>query len=588
MLMAISCNDILDKNPLDSLTPEQAFETEANLKMYSNSLYELTSTLPTGPFIFGQPSHTGIQKFPFVTDNMSDLTFNVMFVEEYFSPGAFKSIDNPFWEWGDLRRINYFIENYKNSPVPDNIKNHYAGVAHWFRAKFYFDKVKLFGDVPWYGKTLSSTDEDLYKKRDPRTLVMDSVLADLNFAIKNLSPQKDNTSTTITKWVALGLKSRICLFEGTFRKYHPELGLENTATLWLEQAAEAAKEIMDSGMYSLYSTSNINTDYHSLFTSADALSKEVMLASAYSETLNILHSATSNYSDQGGRYMTSLLKRFVNTYLNIDGSRFTDIQGYDTIFFTNEVKKRDLRLTQTIRTPSYIRTDGSNPAPYGANSLTLYHPIKFSSNNPYYDTRGDESDIPLMRYAEVLLNYAEAKAELGNFTESDWNNTIGLLRKRAGITNTTMPTTIDTYLQNNFYKDVNSIAILEIRRERAIELILERFRFDDLVRWKEARNLEKEYDGIYVPALDQLYDLTGDGKPDVSFVYKKPANVVQGVYYFIIDNKQNILSEGSKGRLILKAELKKEFPDYKYFWPIPYLQLQLNPNLVQNEGWDHP
>jgi len=591
MILALtsSCDDILDKTPQDALTVEQAFVTEQNLLMYINSLYEMRCTFPPASAIYGSPETSGYYRMLWVGENVTDLTSNGSFVEDYISPGFFTSNMEDYWTWDELRKINYFLDNYKRSEAPENIKNHYAGIARWFRAKFYFDKVKRFGDVPWYGRTLGSKDEDLYKARDPRVLVMDSVLADLNFACANINPTKDNTSTVITKWVALGLKSRICLFEGTFRKYHPEIGLSGTANTWLQYAADAAQEVMESAQYSIYSKNKPDKDYHDLFISDNPVSTEIMLCQAFSETELVFHGATNFYSNIRGQYMSSLIKRFVNTYLNIDGSRFTDIPGYDTIFFTREVKNRDLRLSQTIRTPMYVRTDGTTPAPYGPYSQTLYHPIKWSHPDPYFDavTRNVNA-LSLMRYTEIVLNYAEAKAELGTFTEADWNNTIGLLRKRAGITNTAMPGTLDSYLKDNFYENVTSIPIMEIRRDRAIELIYENFRYDDLVRWKQAHNLTKINDGIYVPEMNKLYDLTDDGTYDIAWVTQVPANRVPGVFYMVIDNTLLKLKEGTKGNILVKPNMVKEFPDYKYFHPIPYLQLQLNTNLVQNEGWDHP
>lgn len=588
LFIVSSCEyKILDVKPLDALTPEQAFLTAENLEMYINSLYEMELTFPNAPRIYGAPDNSGYRKWPFTGENMTDLTSNANYVEEYIIPGVYRADLEEFWTWDELRRINYFLDNYNSSEAPEEVKSHYAGIARCVRAKFYFDKVKMFGDVPWYGSTLGSNDEsNLYKARDPRTLVMDSILADLDYAIDNISPEKDNTSTTITKWVALGYKSRICLFEGTFRKYHPELGLSNTADFWLQQSASAAQQIMDSGQYSIHNTGNPESDYHDLFISDEAVSTEVMLAHAYSETLLSFNGATNFYSNVGGRYLVSLIKRFINTYLNIDGTRFTDTPDYETMFFTEEVANRDLRLSQTIRTPSYLRTDGSNPPADGANSSTFYHPIKWSHPDPIYDNGRSVNDFSLMRYAEILLNYAEAKAELGDFAESDWNNTIGVLRQRAGITNTKMPETIDPYLKSNFYNDIESVAIMEIRRERAIELILEKFRYYDLIRWKEADNMEKETDGIYVPALNELYDLNGDDEPDVSFVTSVPASPVEGVYYRVVDEDAYKLSEGNKGKLIAKPNLVKEFPDFKYFKPVPLRELQLNPNLSQNTGWD--
>ncbi|WP_236974176.1 RagB/SusD family nutrient uptake outer membrane protein [Membranihabitans maritimus] len=585
-IFSISCvEETLDLTPLDSLTSEQVFTTEENLERYINSLYEMPGTFPPSTHIYGSPANGGVGDFQYVTDARSDITFNGQFVEKYYVPGAYTPLDEDLWYWDELRRINYFLDNYNRSEESAEVKNHYAGIARWFRAKFYFNKVKRFGDVPWYGSTLGSSDEDLYKERDPREVVMDSVLADLDFAVEHIRDEKDPTSTTITKWVALGLKSRICLFEGTFRKYHSELGLAN-ADEWLQNAADAADEVMQSGQYSINITDAQNEDYHSLFISDNAVSEEVMLANAHSDNLEVWHGSTNHYSNTGGRYMTSLTKSFVNTYLNIDGSRFTDIPGSDTIFFSREVINRDLRLSQTIRTPGYVRSDGSTPAPFGGVSTTLYHPIKYSHPDPFFDdVARNVNDIPLMRYAEILLNFAEAKAELGTFTNGDWQNTIALLRERAGITDTSMPETLDSYLKENFYENVTSIPIMEIRRERGIELILERFRWDDLMRWKEGGNLSNEYDGIYVPEMNKLFDLNNDGRPDVSFVSEQPANSVSGVYYMIIDGTSIKLSNGTYGKILVKPDMIKEFPEYKYLAPIPPLELQLNPNLVQNEGW---
>lgn len=583
LVLASSCNDFLEKNPLDSLTPDQAFANENNLKMYIYSLYQ--NMIPSAGEIYGDGA--AIEDKYTTGDNFSDIT-TVSYANVYIIDGGWKSNQERDWTWTKLRTVNYFLANYQKAAIPEIKKKHYAGIARFFRAWFYFEKVKRYGDVPWYSKPLTSADEGLYKARDPRALVMDSVLADINFAATNIDPAKDNSCSTVTKWTALALKSRICLFEGTFRKYHTELGLTGTANNWLQNAVDASNELIASGNYSLYSTNNPDKDYRALFINESPKSAEIILAAVYNNALQRWHSATGYFSDYG-KYEESLLKRYVNTYLMTDGTRFTDIAGYDTIQFQREMKRRDLRLAQTIRTPSYRRSTGAVAPPYLAAAITGYQILKFSLDDPLYDlTNTGSNAIPVMRYAEVLLNLAEAKAEMGTFTETDWNATIGLLRKRAGITNITMPATLDVYMKNNFYSSVNSVAIMEIRRERAVELVAEGFRMSDLKRWKEGKLLEKEYDGIYVPAKDVLLDLNEDGKPDVSFVDKKPGTTVAGVYYFVIDNVSTKLSEGTKGRIIVAANIVKNFPDFKYYAPLPYNELLINKNLVQNEGWDHP
>ncbi len=305
-------------------------------------------------------------------------------------------------------------------------------------------------------------------------------MADKNFAVANITSVKSSSASTVSKWTALALKSRICLYEGTFRKYHTELNLANTATKWLEDAASAAKEVMNSGQYAIYNTNNPTKDYRTLFTSSNPVASEVILARVYSDGLKIYHNATGFFSNYG-KYQPSFVKRFINAYLKIDGSRFTDVPGYDTIQFQNEVLGRDARLSQTIRTPGYKRSDGTVAPPYlAAAAVSGYQILKFSLDDPKLDLSGiSYNSIPVIRYAEVLLNYAEAKAELGTFTTQDWDQTIGLLRKRAGITNLTMPTTLDTYMQANFYSNVTSIPLMEIRRERDVELAAEGFRYTD-------------------------------------------------------------------------------------------------------------
>ncbi|HYH55699.1 MAG TPA: RagB/SusD family nutrient uptake outer membrane protein, partial [Anseongella sp.] len=271
-----SCKEYLDIRPMDKLTPEQAFSTENNLRLYVNSFY---SMLPTGPNIYQG-------------DVMSDITVPNN-VPEYIS-GRVSSQDVGGWSWGDLRNINYFLANYDNPVIPREARDHYAGIARFFRAYFYYQMVKQYGDVPWYSRPLGIGDPELYRGRDPRTLVMDSVLADIDFAIGHIDDTKDNSATQVTRWVALALKSRICLFEGTFRKYHfndTEGSLKETADRWLEEAMQAAEMLIESGQYQLNSTGNPDRDYRALFVSENPVSSEVLLAAVYNNSLKKWHNA---------------------------------------------------------------------------------------------------------------------------------------------------------------------------------------------------------------------------------------------------------------------------------------------------------
>jgi hypothetical protein len=565
-----SCKKFLDIDPLDKLTPEQAFSTENNLQLYVNSFY---NSLPDGPGVYQ-------------ADVMTDITVPNA-VPNYIS-GKLNIQDAGAWNFSPLRNINYFLENYNNNPaIPIKARNHFAGIARFFRAYFYFQQVKQYGDMPWYSKPLGINDPGLYKAQDPRTLVMDSVLADIDFAINNIYVTKDNSATQVTKWVALALKSRICLFEGTFRKYHSETGLVSTANRWLEESVSAADLLIKSGQYKLQVGTDPARDYRSLFISENPVSSEVLLAAVYNNSLKRWHNAAwwFNSATLGARL--GLDKNFINTYLKIDGSRFTDDASYRTMEFQNEVKNRDRRLQQTIRMGDYKRTDGSPAPPDFTVTYSGYQIQKFSLDDKYFDTRTESfNSIPIMRYTEVLLNYAEAKAELGTLSQADWTLTIAALRKRAGITNSDlMPVSADPYLKANFYPGINDALILEVRRERGIELAVEGFRYDDLKRWKAAKNLEKPYTGIYIPGKDQLLDLNEDGKPDVSFVDKVPAVKVTGVTYFVLDNNTSKLSEGTKGNLLWLSAATKKFEDKQYLYPVSANEILLNPNLKQNPDW---
>lgn len=569
LMTVTSCKKFLDLEPIDKLTTEQAFENENNLQLYVNSFY--SQMLPTGPEIYQG-------------DVMSDITVPNN-VPGYIG-GRLSSQDATGWNWSELRNINYFLENNKNPEINLKVRNHYTATARFFRAYFYYKMVKQFGDVPWYGHTLKVDDKDLYKGRDPRTLVMDSVLADIDFAVNNLYLTKDNSGTTVNKWVALALKSRICLFEGTFRKYHPEVSLTGTAGKWLQEASTASDLLIKSGQYRLQNTGNSASDYRSLFISENPVSSEVLLAAVYNSSLKKWHNAAwwFNSATLGARL--GLDKKFINTYLNADGSRFTDRAGFGIMEFQDEVKNRDKRLQQTIRMGNYKRTDGSAAPPDFTVTYSGYQIQKFSLDDKYFDTRTESyNSIPIMRYAEVLLNYAEAKAELGTLTAADWNLTVGALRNRAGISGTAMPVTADTYLQTQFFPNVSDAALLEIRRERGIELVAEGFRYDDLRRWKAGKLLEKVYEGIYVPGKDLLLDLNEDGRPDVSFVDKIPANRVSGVTYFVLDNNSSKLSQGNKGNLLWLSNVPKTYSEKHYLYPIPANEILLNPALVQNKGW---
>jgi starch-binding outer membrane protein, SusD/RagB family len=195
--------------------------------------------------------------------------------------------------------------------------------------------------------------------------------------------------------------------------------------------------------------------------------------------------------------------------------------------------------------------------------------------------------VSVFRYAEVLLNYAEAKAEMGTLTADDWSKTIGALRSRAGITGglNALPTKVDPYLQSVYFPGISNPVILEVRRERGIELALEGFRFYDIIRWKRGQLFEMEWRGIYVPAANTLIDLDEDGKPDVFFFTTPPPSQISGVTYLNVNTPTQRLTSGTSGEITWLPNIVRKFEDKKYFYPIPETHILTNPKLGQNPGW---
>jgi hypothetical protein len=569
-LLLTGCSKFLNKPPYAAITSSQAFANASDLQLYTNSFY--VNMMPSADDIF-----TG--------DNTSD------YIAGNNIPALMTSATNAdndsAWSFTNLRNINYFLENYNNPAIPAATRANYAGVARFFRAWFYYNLVRKYGDVPWYGYTLSTSDSTLYKPRDPRTLVMDSVIVDLDSAIAEAPATKDATCTQVTKWTALALKSRVCLFEGTFRKYHTELGLMGSATDLLDQCVDASTQLMTSGQYKLHNTGNPTTDYRSLFITETPWSDEVILAAVYSTSLKRYNDANEYFTSLTLGNRTSPLKSFMDTYLQLDGTAFTNKPSFDSIIFFNETQGRDYRMQQTVRCNGYKRADGTPAPPDYSYTYTGYQLNKFLEDDKTLDNKVmNTNSIPIFRYAEVLLNLAEAKAELGTFTSTDWTATIQPLRARAGITNAPYPTTVDPYLQSEYYPNVTDPVLMEIRRERGVELFCEGLRFDDLRRWKAGNLMSLPYTGVYVPQLNTPYAMNGDGVLDVSFVLSQPSSgAIPGVAYYVVKGTTVELTQSTYGNIIWLYNTPHVWNDKYYYYPIATRDIVLNPNLVQNPGW---
>jgi hypothetical protein len=420
---------------------------------------------------------------------------------------------------------------------------------------------------------------------------MQKMIEDIDFAITWLPTEK--SAYTITKWTALALKSRFCLFEGTFRKYHKITGYEHDASWYLDKAAESALIFINTSPYSIYNTGHPASDYRALFASVEAETSEVILAVNYVD--GIKYNSTSyfcvgNTIGQGG-----LTKKVVDSYLCADGTRFTDKAGWATMEFYEETTGRDPRLSQTIRTPGYTPLDGTGTdVPYFSSCVTGFQHDKWRMSVKYGDAYNKSfNDVNVYRAAEVYLNYAEAKAELGTITQADIDKSIKPLRNRVGMPNLNMAdanANPDPYMSSveygypNVDSGPNKGVILEIRRERTIELIREgNLRHWDLMRWKEGKAIEQNMYGMYFPGPGE-YDLDHDGVKDVCiWTGSAPATSCKQVLQL---GKGIKLSGGNSGYVDYHQGNEHVFDENRdYFYPLPLDDLSLNPNLVQNPGW---
>ncbi|MCE8937339.1 RagB/SusD family nutrient uptake outer membrane protein [Bacteroides ovatus] len=553
--------------PENAVTPENYFQNKSDLELWTNQFYTLLD----------EPDASAGTN----ADDMIDKGMGQVI------EGTRSAASETGWSWTKLRHINYFLQHSSNCD-DETARNQYNGVPQFFRAYFYFVKVRRYGDVPWYDQVLGSEDQELLvKARDSREFVMNQVLKDFQDAATSLPTKSTETrNTRVTKWAALAFASQAALYEGTYRKYH---GLDNYEK-YLEIAASTARQFIDESGFSLYKEGT--EPYRDMFCADNAKTTEVVLARAYNfEGLQLSHSVQFSIAN----LQMGFTRRFMNHYLMADGTRFTDKQGYETMFYTDEVKNRDPRLQQTVLCPNYIQKGETTVT---ANDLTAYcgyRPIKFVGTKDHDGAAKSTSDWPLMRAAEVYLNYAEAKAELGTLKQEDLDISINKIRERAKMPDlnlTDANSNPDPYLAAcypNVEQGTNKGVILEIRRERTIELVMEGLRQWDLFRWKEGKQMFNHYVpyyGIYVPGVG-TYDMDGDGKPDLE-IYETTATSQ-------CDNKKKLdkdiyLSNGTSGYIIgfPKVTYGKDWKEERdYLWPIPADQRVLTQGiLTQNPGWE--
>ena len=584
------CDDLLDAVPKDRLTEPAFFKSEAELRAFSIVFY---GNFPNPGELYEA--------------NDDHYTQNNLSKEE---TGTRDPVEVSGWSWGALRNVNTFLEDmYNCADVVARTK--YEALARFFRAYIYFEKVKRFGDVPWYEHTVGSSDKEaLYRPRDNREFVMGKILEDLDFAIENLPTAKNVYE--VTKWSAMALRSRVCLFEGTFRKYHAGDVFLSTIPAgshdykwYLDECAAVSLELIQTGGYSLHTDGGANKCYYNLFHTFNAtdLMDEVILSQNYNIAYQKYHYSGAVMTG-GSRGCPSMTRKLAASYLMKDGSRFTDQANWEEKLFAEETQNRDPRLSQSIRTPGYKRVgEDAVSSPDFLVTFSGYHPDKYLMGADQ-DTYSD-IDLTLFRLGEVMLNYAEAKAEAGTLQQSDLELSVNQLRARVGMPKLNMDNananpdkflyydgtapknTWGGYQSPVLLADDNLGVILEIRRERAIELAQEGYRYYDLMRWKEGKLFECPYYGIYLPDVG-VYDVDGNGSKDLE-VYTDAATTGDGAAKVAKKLDSDVfLSEGTKGYISLHHNtLRTWTEDRDYLYPIPKSERSLTGGaLKQNPGWN--
>ncbi len=485
VMTLVGCKKFLDRPPLTVENDETAWVSEDNLRLYANKYYP--SFFVGYGTQFSAEAGAALLGFTFSDD--------VFFLG---TQGGFtRTVPNSsIWGMGTIRSINIMldrIETKMKGILNESAYNHWTGVGRFFRAMEYANLVTTWGDVPYYDYVPLDTDlDDLYKPRTPRNEVMDAVYEDLKFAMNNVRTADGDQQ--VNRYIVAGFVTRYALREGSWQKYYYN-NIER-ANKFFQLAQEAGDYVIASGRY------DIVTDFRSLFTSNTlAGNKDVILYRHYDPAVGITHAVASNNNlseSVGFGPTTDLIKSF----LLVDGNPYqnSSITGASDFTLANMIKTRDSRLEATF----YEKPTPKNRASYWAinkfipRSVALAvdaggtPPSEFSSNR-------NQTDYPVMRYAEVLLNWIEAKAEMDIASQADIDISVNKIRNRPlapeaiakGVTKTA-PLQLAS-IPNDPARDPSVPPLLwEIRRERRMEFAFEYSRYQDLRRWKKLEYMDTD------------------------------------------------------------------------------------------------
>lgn len=581
-----SCNDYLTRDPEDTVTDLPSFwNNESNIRTSVINLYT--------DYFKGYNSGWNRSDY-FDETNIADWTDDnaqqeaTMFTKVAPAKADDKDAENPTspWYFTNVTTINKIIERVTTSTLDDEAKNHWLGVARFFRAMEYSRLVEAFGDVPWYDATMSSTDYDkLYKARDPRTTVMDNVLADLQFAAQNVRVSDGTKGLSVNRDVVESFASRLMLFEGTWQKYRAND--KTAAAKYLNAAKTFAEDVIKSGRYSLC------PDYKSLTNSIDlAGNPEMIMYRSYVEGV-VTHSLMSFQNTEHEKNSPS--KSLIDSYLSANGlpiHQTGNSQWKGDKWFSDAIANRDPRLYANIDTTGLALNGVAN-----VYAISGYFGNRFVNeslkNLPGGLSSTNITDAPIMKLNEVLMNDIEACAELADLgqytlTQADFDRTINVLRDRKStsmphVTLTGSNLSVNGVVINDPDRDPTVSPLLwEIRRERRVELVYEGLRFNDLRRWGKLdyADMQKNPDinlGAWIDK-DRYVAWYNAKHPNKPITIETLASV-------------HLDRDGNAGyiKAISNTALMRTTADKDYLYPLPTDELTLyqqhGKTLTQNPGW---
>lgn len=590
------CSDFLDRPSLTTMNDDNYWTSENNLRLFANGFY-------TNYFVGYNSGFTEdyapVRGYYFADDFASSGKQGGFETQAPASRASTSEVASwllsyagPTWDFAWVRKSNLFLERIevmKDKNINANAYQHWSAVARFFRGYEYSRLVSVFGDVPYYDKVVKDTEKDLmYKDRDSRTLVMDKVYDDFVYVLDNMRTN-DGNAQYLNKYIAAGFISRFMLFEGTWQKY--QLNNTEKAKKYLDLAVRASALVMSNSAYAFTS------DFRSLFGSQDlATNKEMIMYRTYDAAIGVMHSIASYsnlYESQSVAPNLKLAKAFVCN----DGKpyKLSAVANASQLDIKNMVATRDPRFEATF---------------WGApkkESGTLLYACKFIDREgvkqypgpyaPMYGSSTNTNDAPVMRLAEVVLNWIEAKAELATMggvavVQADLDASVNAIRTRPldataiakGIKKTA-PLTLAS-LPDDPDRDSDVPALLwEIRRERRMEFVFEHTRLMDIKRWKKIDymkntdpdnllglwiNFPTEYTEWLVPSKVNKLKVK---KEDGTVVTYTGTNAADMVGYYIPENVSN----------------RDAFTDRVYLAPIGNTQiseyLSKGFKLTQTPGW---